>query len=56
MICGTAMILAPWIWSGLGSTNITNSAIRYMMENPLTWITIIPGFALLALGYFRARR
>jgi len=56
MICGTAMVLAPWVWSGLGSTNITSTTVRNMMENPLTWITILPGFALIAMGYFRARR
>jgi hypothetical protein len=56
MICGTAMILAPWLWSGLGSTNISTSTVRDQMENPLTWLTILPGFALIALGYFRARR
>ena len=56
MICGTALVLAPWVWSGLGSTNISTTTVRYMMENPLTWVTILPGFALIAMGYFRARR
>ena len=56
MICGTALVLAPWVWSGLGSTNVSSTTVRYLLENPLTWITILPGFALIAMGYFRARR
>ena len=56
MVCGTAMVLAPWVWSGLGSTNISSSTVRFLMENPLTWMTILPGFLLIGMGYFRARR
>jgi hypothetical protein len=55
MICGTAMVLAPWFAIALAENGISSSTFRYSVENPLTWFTLLPGLALIALGYFRAR-
>lgn len=55
MACGTALVLAPWLAVAFSNSPITMS-MRHVSENPLTWLTVLPGFALIALGYFRARR